>query len=79
VSRARYNAAVGTLGRTLLVLGLLLAAVGGLLLLFERGGWRLPGDFVITGRRFQLYLPLGTSLLLSFLASLLLWLLSRRS
>ncbi|HET9554476.1 MAG TPA: DUF2905 domain-containing protein [Anaeromyxobacteraceae bacterium] len=72
---------LGTLGRLLLVLGLVLAAVGALLVAADRFPWlrlgRLPGDLVIERERFKLYLPLGTSLVLSAAATLLLWLLGR--
>lgn len=66
------------LGRTVLLLGLIGVALGGVLLLAERGGFRLPGDVVLSGKRWKVYLPLGTSLLLSCLGSLLLWLFTRR-
>lgn len=70
------------LGRILVGLGLVLAAAGAVLLLLDRFGGlgglgHLPGDFVIERRGFRLYLPLGTSLLLSVLLSLLLSLLRR--
>lgn len=72
---------LGTLGRLLLVLGLLLAAAGALLLAADRLPWlrlgRLPGDLVVERERFRLYLPLGTSLLLSAALTLVLWLLGR--
>lgn len=70
------------LGKLLVVAGLVLAAVGALLLLGDRFPWlrlgRLPGDIVVERERFRLYLPIGTSLVLSLLLSLALWLLSRR-
>lgn len=70
------------LGKLLLVTGLVLAAVGALLLLGDRFPWlrlgRLPGDLAVEKERFRLYLPLGTSLLISLVLSLVLWLLSRR-
>ncbi len=73
---------LGTLGRMLLALGALLAALGGLLLLAERFPWlrigRLPGDLSVERDGFRLYLPLGTSILLSILLTLALWLLRRR-
>lgn len=68
------------LGRTLLVLGILLAAVGGAMLLLGRSGvpiGRLPGDIAYRGRNFSFFAPLGTSLLLSVVLSLVLYLLSR--
>lgn len=68
--------------------GRLLVFVGGILLLLGllftfqdrlplRIG-RLPGDIVIRGKNSVFYFPLATSLLLSVLLSLILWLLSRR-
>jgi len=38
---------------------------------------RLPGDFHVQRDGFDLYLPLGTSVLVSIALSLLLWLLRR--
>lgn len=68
------------LGRTLVGLGLVLVAIGAVLLLAERFGLplgRLPGDFLWRRDGFTLYLPLGTSILVSVLLSLLLYLLRR--
>jgi len=39
---------------------------------------RLPGDIVIQRRNFSFYFPLATSLIISIVLSLLLWLFSRR-
>lgn len=67
-------------GRLLVLTGLGLILVGALLWWSGRAGgaWpRLPGDIVIERPGFRLYLPLGTSLLLSLLLSGLLYLLSR--
>jgi Protein of unknown function (DUF2905) len=73
---------LGQLGRLLAVAGLGLAAVGALLVLADRFPWlrigRLPGDLTLERGGLRVYLPLGTSLLLSALVSLLLWLWSRR-
>ena len=38
---------------------------------------RLPGDIVIERENFRLYLPLGTSLLISLVLSVTMWLLGR--
>ena len=54
-------------GLITLVLGVLLGAVG------ERGGRLLPGDIVISRPGFTFVLPLVTSLVLSALLTLLLW------
>lgn len=69
---------MGSLGRLVLATGVVLLVLGALLVLWEQTGWRVPGDMVFRGRKWTLYLPLGTSLLLSALATLILWLLTRR-
>lgn len=64
--------------RWLVVVGLLLVALGLLWPWLGRLGLgRLPGDIVIEGERFRFYFPIVTSLLISLVASLLLWLLRR--
>jgi Protein of unknown function (DUF2905) len=67
------------MGRILIVVGLTLTAIGLLLTAFPglRPG-RLPGDFVLGSGNVRIYLPLGTSLLLSVVLTLMLWVLSRR-
>jgi hypothetical protein len=68
------------LGKGLLGLGVLLAIVGGALLIVGRTGLpvgRLPGDFAYRGKNFQVYFPLGTSILISVILTLLFYLFSR--
>lgn len=69
------------LGRMLIALGLLVAAVGVLVSLAEklpvRLG-RLPGDIVIRGKHSVFYFPLVTCLLISVVLTLVLWLINRR-
>lgn len=57
-------------------LGVLLIAVGLLLTLAGKPPWlgRLPGDFFYKSERVTVYFPLATSLLVSLLLSLLLYL-----
>jgi hypothetical protein len=68
-----------TPGRVLIVVGLALTALGLLLTAFPglRPG-RLPGDITLGSGNLRIYLPLGTSLLLSVLLTVVLWLLNRR-
>ena len=68
------------LGRALIVLGLVIVAVGLLLVLAGRLPWlgRLPGDIAIHRGSWSFYFPLGTSILLSVILTLLLWLFGRR-
>ena len=68
------------LGRLLIGLGLLLVIAGGILLLLGRTGvplGRLPGDISYRGKNLSVYFPLGTSILLSIVLSLVFYLLSR--
>jgi Protein of unknown function (DUF2905) len=67
------------LGRALLGLGLLLAVIGLVLMLAGRFGLplgRLPGDFAYRGKNVSLYFPLGTSILISIVLSILFYLFS---
>jgi hypothetical protein len=68
------------LGRILLGVGLLMVVVGAALMLAGRIGLplgRLPGDIAYRGKNFSIFVPLGTSLLLSVVLSLVFYLLSR--
>ena len=68
------------LGRLLIVVGLVLLCAGGLVVLLGRVGLplgRLPGDISYRGRNVSVYFPLGTSILLSVVLSLVFYLLSR--
>lgn len=69
------------IGRTLIILGAVLLLAGLILTFGEklpvRIG-RLPGDIVIRGKNSVFYFPLATSLLLSALLTLGMWLFNRR-
>lgn len=67
------------LGRILIGVGLLLVVAGGVVILFGKMGvplGRLPGDISYKGKNVSFYFPVATSLLLSVLLSLLLWVIS---
>jgi len=64
--------------RWLVVLGLVLVALGLLWpWLTKLGLGRLPGDIVIERENVRICLPLATSLVVSVVASVILWLLGR--
>jgi len=68
-------------GRTLIFMGALILLIGLLVTFSGRLPFRigrLPGDFVIRGKNSVFYFPLVTSVLISLLLSLVLWLLGRR-
>jgi hypothetical protein len=71
---------IDSLGRLLIIVGLVLVGVGGLVLLAGRLPFlgRLPGDFTFTRDNVTIYVPIATSILHSLLLTLVLTLLARR-
>ncbi len=68
------------LGKALLAIGVLLVLAGAGLMLAARIGLplgRLPGDFAYRGKHVSVFFPLGTSILISIVLSLVFYLLSR--
>lgn len=68
------------IGKFLILLGLIVAAVGALLLFSGKIPWigRLPGDIMIQRRNFTFYFPLATSILLSLILTLVFWIIGKR-
>jgi hypothetical protein len=68
------------IGKFLILFGLLISAIGGLLLLSGKIPWlgRLPGDILIQKKNFTFYFPLATGILLSIILTLIFWLLGKR-
>lgn len=67
-----------SIGKSLLVIGGLIAVTGLLLILFGRFGLgRLPGDIIVQRERFTFYFPIVTMLLVSAVLTLLFNLISR--
>ena len=67
-------------GKLLIVLGGLLIIVGAAIVLVGKIPWlgRLPGDIYIERRNYTFVFPLATSILISVILSLVLYLVSRR-
>lgn len=68
------------LGKLLLVLGLVLVVLGAALVLAGRTNLpigRLPGDIVYRGRNTTFYFPIVTSILLSVVLSVFLYVIGR--
>ncbi len=68
------------LARALIVFGLLVAGCGVVLLLAPKLPWigRLPGDVLIRRDGFTFYAPLASSLLISLVISVIMWIMNRR-
>lgn len=67
------------LGKTLIILGGTFLLAGLLFYFFDRIPWlgKLPGDMLVKRKNFTFYFPLATSILISIILSLLLYLISR--
>lgn len=66
---------VSTLGKGILMLGVLLVLVGGLIWLLGRTGLplgRLPGDLRLEGEKVSCYVPIATTILLSVVLTVVL-------
>ena len=71
---------MGGMGRMLVFAGLILVAIGLLLILLNRTNLpigRLPGDITYRGKNTVVYFPLATSILVSIILSLILYLIGR--
>jgi Protein of unknown function (DUF2905) len=71
---------VSDLGKILLVVGAAAIFAGLVLMLFGRANLplgRLPGDFVYRGKNSTFYFPLATSILVSVVLSVVLYLIGR--
>ena len=68
------------IGKVLVVFGLMIAAAGLLFMLLGRTNLplgRLPGDILYRGKNTTFYFPLATSIVLSVVLSLVLYLIGR--
>ena len=68
------------MGRILVALGVALVVIGGIVMLLGRTGMplgRLPGDFLYRGKNTTFYFPLASSILISIVLSIVLFLIGR--
>jgi hypothetical protein len=68
------------MGKMLIIIGVVLIVAGVAMVLAGRAGLplgRLPGDFTYRGKNLTVFFPLGTSILLSIILTLMVWLLGR--
>ncbi len=71
---------LGFLGKMLILLGVFIIIAGVLLLLGGKIPWigRLPGDLIIRREKFTFYFPITTSIVISIILTLLLWILRKQ-
>jgi hypothetical protein len=68
------------IGRLLVIFGIALIVIGVVIMLLGRAGLplgRLPGDILYCGKNTTFYFPLATSILLSVVLSLIVYVVSR--
>ena len=68
------------LGKLLILFGIILVAAGVVVMLLGKAHFplgRLPGDFLYRGKNTTVYFPLATSVLVSVVLSILLYVASR--
>lgn len=68
------------LGKTILAIGVVVVLVGAGIMLAARFGLplgRLPGDVAYRGKHVSVFFPIGTSILISIVLSLIFYVISR--
>ncbi len=68
------------LGKTMVILGLVIIAVG-LIVMFSGKIpllGRLPGDITLEGKNYKFYFPLATSIIISLILSLIFYFINRK-
>ena len=68
------------MGRLLIILGVALVVIGAIVMLLGRTGLpfgRLPGDILYRGKNTTFYFPLASSILISVVLSIILFLIAR--
>jgi uncharacterized protein HemY len=70
---------MGEIAKTMILIGAVLIALGIVLLLFQKTPFlgKLPGDILIKRENFTFYFPLATSVIISIIISLVLYLLGK--
>ena len=72
--------ALGVFGKILVVFGIIMIVVGGLFMFGTKIPFigRLPGDITIQKKNFSFYFPITTSIIISIILSIIIWLLGRK-
>ncbi|HXC93739.1 MAG TPA: DUF2905 domain-containing protein [Geobacteraceae bacterium] len=67
------------LGRSLLILGCIIAFAGAVLMFSGKLPWlgKLPGDIYVKKENFAVFFPITTCILVSLIISLILWLIRK--
>ena len=65
------------IGKWLIAAGLVVALLGGIVILLGRIGlFKLPGDLEFGSRNWRIYLPIASCILISIILTVILWLIN---
>lgn len=65
------------IGKWLIAVGIFIVLLGGLIILLGKIGlFRLPGDLEFGSRNWRIYIPIASSIILSIILTLILWLIN---
>lgn len=64
-------------GKWLIAIGVVIALLGGLIILLGKIGlFRLPGDLQFGSRNWRIYIPIASCIILSIVLTLIMWLIN---
>ncbi len=67
----------GQLGKLLILAGIIIVALGAMLLILGRlGFFKLPGDLNFGSKNWHIFLPITSCILISLLLTLILWIIN---
>ena len=65
------------IGKLLILTGVFIALAGAVLLILGYAGlFKLPGDLVFGGKNWRVYLPIASSIIISIILTLIIWLIN---
>jgi len=65
------------IGKWIIVMGITIALVGALVMIFGRAGlFKLPGDLEFGGKNWRIYLPIASCIIISIVLTAILWLIN---
>ena len=65
------------LGKLMILTGIIIALLGGLIMISGRTGlFKLPGDFEFGSRNWRIYLPMASCIVISIVLTVILWLIN---
>jgi len=65
------------IGKFLIITGILITLAGSVLMILGRTGlFKLPGDFVFSGKNWEIYSPVASSIVISIVLAIIIWIIN---